>query len=157
MSIVMDAVLGIRSIRGELNLPPSLELNAVIKAIDGNEDILKENISYIARLAKTGRVEIGSDMVKPADAAVSIRPSMEIYVPLKGLFDVRSEIKRLTKEINKIEVSLSAIERKLSNDDFIKKAPKAVVETNRLKCREYKEKLTASKKTIEMLKNMGGQ
>ncbi len=152
MGLIMDVVSGIRNIRGELNLPPSLELNVTIKTPDKTTNILNENISYVSKLAKTANIEIGHDVRKPEDAAVSINPGMEIFVPLKGLFNVEAEVKRLNKEINKIEESLALIQRKLANEKFMKKAPKAVVEENTYNYQKYKEKILAIQDRVEKLR-----
>ncbi len=154
MQIIMDAVNGIRSIRGELNLSPSLELNAMIKTSEENESILKENISYVSKMARSKVIKIDADVGEPEDAAVSVMPSMEIFVPLKGLFDVNAEIQRLNKEIKKIENSVSFIQRKLANDDFINKAPKAIVEETRDKYMELKEKIGSINDIIGKLKSI---
>jgi valyl-tRNA synthetase len=155
MGLVMEAVAGIRSIRGELNLSPSLELKAIIKTSNGTENVLNENISYISKLAKTSSIEIGHDVRKPEDAAVSVKPTMEIFVPLKGLLDVDAEVKRLNKEIKKIEGALSIIQRKLSNEEFINKAPKAVVEENRANYQEFRDKIHTFQDGIRKLKQWG--
>ncbi|MBI4838635.1 MAG: valine--tRNA ligase, partial [Nitrospirae bacterium] len=93
MGFIMDAVTGIRNIRGEFNLPPSLELKALIKTSDGSKDILNEHVGYISKLAKVKEVEIGDNIQKPEDSATVVKPAMEIFIPLKGLFDVDLEIK----------------------------------------------------------------
>ena len=155
MRFVMDAITGIRNIRGELNLSPALELKAIIKTSGGTKNILEANLSYISKLAKTSSIEIGLDISKPEDAAVSVRPGMEIFVPLKGLFDVDAEITRLSKELGKIEGLLSIIQKKLSNEDFRNKAPKAVVEENITKRSEFIEKIQTIQSTIEKLKQWG--
>lgn len=157
MGFIMDAVAGIRSIRGELNLPPSLELKAVIKTSDGTKNVLNENISYISRLAKASNIEIGYDVKKPDDAAVSVRPTMEIFVPLKGLFNANVEIERLGKEIKKIEESLSIIQKKLSNEEFLNKAPRTIVEENKTKYQEFIERIQVIQGSIEKLKQWGKQ
>jgi len=152
MKCVMDAVTGIRSIRGELHLPPSLELKAIIKTSDGTKEVLDENIVYIAKLARAKDIEIGSDIKAPRDAATVIAPQMEIFVPLKGLFDVNAEIERLNKEMAKIEEELSMVEKKLSNEEFITKAPKVIVEENRAKYNKFIEKIQTIQNNIEKLK-----
>ncbi|MDP3298259.1 MAG: class I tRNA ligase family protein, partial [Thermodesulfovibrionia bacterium] len=154
MGFIIDAVTGIRNIRGELNLSPALELNALIKTQDNIENILNENITYISHLAKTSSLKIGQDVKKPEDAAVSVKPPMEIFVPLKGLFDVNAEIKRLSKEIDKIKESISVIQKKLSNEDFLNKAPKAVIDENKAKHQEFVERMQAIYNSIEKLKKM---
>ncbi|MCK5512194.1 MAG: valine--tRNA ligase, partial [Thermodesulfovibrionia bacterium] len=136
---------------------PSLELNAIIKTSDGTGNILNENISYISKLAKAGSIKIGRDIEKPEDAAVSVRQAMEIFVPLKGLFDVKAEITRLQKEINKIEQSISLIQKKLANQDFLSKAPRVVIEENKVKYQESVERIQAIKSSIEKIKKWGGQ
>ena len=156
MGLVMEAVLGIRSIRGELNLPPSLELKVIIKTSEETGKIIKENIQYISKLAKAIDIETGHDVVKPEDSAVSVCPDMEMYVPLKGLFDIEAEIKRLNREINKIEVTLSMINKKLANDGFISKAPQEVVEANKAKQNELSEKIQIIHDTITKLKRLAG-
>ncbi|GBE05547.1 MAG TPA: valine--tRNA ligase [Nitrospirae bacterium] len=155
MALVKEAVMGVRSIRGELNLSPSLELKALIRASDETVDVLNKNISYISKLAKTSSIEIGCDVMRPEGAAVSVNPSLEIFVPLKGLFDVESEIRRLNREAVKIEESLSFIQKKLSNEEFVNKAPKAVVDENEAKYEELNKKMQSILSGIDKLKQLG--
>jgi len=156
MGIVMDAVTGIRSIRGELNISPSLELKAMIRTQDRSEEILKENLSHITSLARTKDIEIGRDFEPPKNSAASIKPTMEIFVPLKGLIDIDAEVNRLSKELKKAEKELLFIKKKLANEDFISKAPQDVVEENRAKHNEYLEKIKAFQNNINKLKELAG-
>jgi valyl-tRNA synthetase len=155
MGVIMDVVTGIRSIRGELNIAPSLELKALIKTFDGSETILKENIAYITKLARTGEIEIGRDIQAPENAATSIKHSMEIFVPLEGVIDVDAEIARLTKERDKTEKDVAFVKNKLHNKQFMTKAPKAVIEDTKLKYKDYLEKLSAAEESIEKIKQWG--
>ncbi len=155
MGVIMDVVTGIRSIRGELNISPSLELKALIKTFDGSETILNENIAYITKLARTGEIEIGRDIQAPQNAATSIKHSMEIFVPLEGVIDVDAEIARLTKERDKAEKDVAFVKNKLHNKQFMSKAPKAVIEDTKLKYKDYLEKLSAAEESIEKIKQWG--
>ncbi len=155
MSFIMDAVTGIRNIRGELNLPPSLELKALIKTSDGTMDILNENIEYIAKLAKAKDIEIDENIQKPEESATAIKPTMEIFIPLKGIFDIDTEINRLKKEIAKMQESLSFIQRKLANEEFINKAPKKVVEENKDRYRGFIDNIQKVQENILKLKQWG--
>jgi valyl-tRNA synthetase len=154
MQVIMDAVSGIRSIRGELNISPSHELKAYIKALDNTGDILTENITYVEKLARAKDIEIGTEIQAPKNAATAIRHAMEIFIPLKGLIDVGAEMGRLKKEITKLEEELRALRKKLGNENFIKKAPEAVVEANRAKYTELYDKIESLQQTIEKLKNI---
>jgi valyl-tRNA synthetase len=149
---VMDAVTGIRSIRGELNLSPSLKLKALIKTVDGTKEVLSENMAYITKLARAENIEIGIDIKAPRNSATAIKPAMEIYVPLEGLVDIDAEIERLNKEKSKIEEALSSVRRKLSNEDFRRKAPREVVEENKARYNQMIEKIQAIQENIEKLK-----
>lgn len=155
MGVIMDVVTGIRSIRGELNISPSLELRALIKTLDGSDDILKENIAYITKLARTGEIEIGRSLQAPKNAATAIKHSMEIFVPLEGVIDIDIEITRLTKERDKVEDDLAFVKRKLHNKEFINKAPKAVIEEVKVKYKDYLDKLSIVEESIEKIKQWG--
>jgi valyl-tRNA synthetase len=154
MSVVMDAVTGIRSIRGELNISPSLELRVAIKTMDSNKEILTKNMAYLVKLAKVKDIEIGKDVQSPKNAATSIKLSMEIFVPLQGLIDVNAEMERLNKEMNKTEKELITLKKKLANRDFISKAPEKVVEDNRYKYEILVDKLQVLKRNVSKLKLM---
>lgn len=151
MNTVMDAVTCIRSIRGELNLSPSLELQAMIKATNNKEKVLKENIAYIAKLARARDIEISKEITPPRNAATAIKPEMEIFVPLEGLFNIDAEISRLTNEKGKVEEDIEFLKKKLSNENFINKAPQAVVEENKNKYNEYLDKLQSIQNNIDKL------
>ncbi len=155
MSIVMDVVSGLRSIRGELNISPSVELKVLIKTGEGVEAVLRENLQYVAKLAKAVDVEIGKDITAPKNAAVAVQSDMEIFVPLEGIIDVDAEVARLNKEYKKIEKELMFIKKKLANEEFISKAPKAVVEENRAKYEEYRDKLNGIQSGIDKFKEWG--
>ena len=155
MSVIMDAVTGIRSIRGELNIAPSLELRALIRTLDSAESILNTNITYVKKLAKAKDIEIGAHIRSPRNVATAIKPAMEIFVPLEGLIDIDAEINRLNKDLSKTEKEIMFVKKKLANEDFISKAPKAVVEENKVRHNDYVEKLQGIRNSIEKLQQWG--
>ncbi|MEK7864861.1 MAG: valine--tRNA ligase [Nitrospirota bacterium] len=146
MSYVIEAITGIRTVRGELNISPSVEVNVLIKAFSGEvSDILRANLHYIKKLSRTADVTIGEDIKKPADSAVCVKDFMEVYIPIKGLLNIDAEIDKLIKESRKVEEAMAFIDRKLMNEDFMKKAPETVVEKEKAKHSE----LAAKKERIE--------
>jgi valyl-tRNA synthetase len=150
MSYIIDAVMGIRTIRGELNISPSLKLNASIKTYSQTaENILYDNVQYLKSLSKTDDVKIGIDAKKPEGSATAVKSSMEIYVPLKDILNIAVEIDRLNKDRGKIEASLTSLNKKLSNDDFLQKAPKEIVAKEKEK---YDELVTMKEKILESIK-----
>jgi valyl-tRNA synthetase len=80
---------------------------------------------------------------------------MEIFVPLEGLIDVDAEIKRLSKDLDKTEKNLAFVKRKLHTKEFMSKAPKEVIEENKVKYKDYLEKLNAVQESIDKLRAWG--
>ena len=64
----------------------------------------------------------------------------EIFLPLEGLIDIEQTISRLEGELKKLDKEVDRVEKKLSNQGFINKAPAHVVEEERVKGQEYREK-----------------
>ena len=158
MSCIIDAVTGIRTIRGELNILPSSELNAVIKTYDLKVDeILKKNVAYIRKLAHAGEIRIGMEVEKPEGSATSVKGSMEIYVLLKGVLNIDAEMDRLKKATADLEGSLSFLNKKLHNEDFLLRAPRDVVEKEKAKYEELSMRKERIKESIKKLREVGGE
>ncbi len=155
MGKVMKTIDGIRSVRGELNILPSLEIKAIIKTPEETGKILKRNIVYIEKLAKAKEIVIGNDIIKPRNSVTAVEPGMEIFIPLEGVFDPQVEIKRIEKEIKKMDVEITRLRGKLSNEEFLGKAPKDVVEKEKERYRESIEKVERLMAIMEKLKMMG--
>jgi valyl-tRNA synthetase len=155
MSYVINAVTGIRSIRGELNIAPSIEIMANIKTLSKEvEDIIKNNLTAIMKLTRCKEISIGPDITRVKGSAVSVKDKMEIYIPIQGLIDVKAEIERLQKEKIKTEDAMAALTKKLSNEDFIKNAPQAVVEKERMKFGDLTHKKAKIEDNIKLLKTV---
>lgn len=152
MNYVINAITGIRSIRGELNIPPSLEIGAEIKtSVKEVEDILKENIILIKKLCRCKDIFIGMDVVRPEGSAIFVSDKMEIYVPIKGLLDIDSEIERLNKEKAKISETINFLRKKLSNEEFIKNAPTNVVQKERSRFEDLCLKMDKIEENLRLL------
>jgi valyl-tRNA synthetase len=74
-----------------------------------------------------------------------------VYVPLEGVLDLTQERDRLQKEIAKISKDIDVFSRKLSNKDFVDKAPKAVVEKDTAKLAEFRAKREKLEQSLKML------
>jgi len=153
MSFLIDAVTGIRTIRGELNIAPSLKVIVFLKAYHRKaEKILRDNIQYLKALAKAEEITIGLDIVKPEGSATTVKADMEIFIPLKAVLNIGAELDRLKKDASKLEESITMLNKKLMNDDFLQRAPKKVVEKEKAKYEELlgmKEKIAESINTLK--------
>ena len=153
MHIVMGIISGVRNIRGEMNLNPKLETSVSVRTDDAEVLALLENSTpYIKELARVREFIAGPDAEKPKVAATFVIDGLEGHVNLEGLMDYAEEKKRLEKELKKTEKDLIYIEKKLSNPEFVNKAPPEVIDKDRTKQQSLSEKRTKLQthlKTIE--------
>ncbi len=153
MSFIIDAVTGIRTIRGELNISPSRRVNAAIRTSSPEaEAILAAHSEYIKMLARADDIAIGADIRKPECAATVMKSAMEIYVGLKGILNIAAEMDRLKKEKMKVDKDLVTLNRKLFNEDFLARAPKDVIEKEKVKHEELMRMRDKIADSITMLK-----
>jgi len=147
MEFVQDIITSIRTIRGEMNIPPSRQVKAHIKS----SSVAKHQVDYIKKLARVEEVKVDANIEKPKASASSVLKQCEIYIPLEGLIDLDVERKRLKKEISRLEGSLIGIEKKLANEKFINNAAPEVVERERNKKSDWEKSLVKLRDILENL------
>ena len=155
MEFLMDFIRSVRTVRNEMNTPLSKPINIIAKVSDAAHYlILKENESYIARFSNPEEFVYGEDVEAPSDAVTSVITGAEIYLPLAGLINIEDEIARLEKEAEKLQQEVDRVEKKLSNEKFVAKAPAAVVEAERAKGADYQAQREAVLERIAILKKI---
>jgi len=143
-----DFVSNIRNIRGEFNLPPDLKIKAIVNCENSLFDLIQAQSEWIFRLGGIDELKEGK---KVANSAFFHIKGMDVYVPLEGIIDIERERGRLKKEIVELEKFLKRTEKRLSEKDFLEKAPPEVIE----KTRENKERLgNKYSKLVENLKRI---
>lgn len=155
MQYLIDAVSGIRSIRGELNILPSVLVDVYIKPMsDECLRILSSVKQFIMKLAKVGTLKIEKQAVRAKGSAISVKRDFEIYIPVEGLIDIEQERRRLIKELQKAEEDIRFLNKKLSNEDFIKNAPQDIVKKDRERYEELVAKSEKIKENIAVLEEL---
>jgi len=102
MQMVMDLILAIRNIRGEMNIAPSMQIKAIVNvARKDMADHLEKAAGYVKTLSRLYELQIGESEKKPKTAATGVIKDAEVYVPLEGIIDLTQERDRLQKEIAK--------------------------------------------------------
>lgn len=149
MENVIDAIKAIRNRRAEMNVAPSKKSKIYIKT--KLKDAFEQGKAYISRLAYGESVEICEDMNFDNMAAV-ISSGAEIYMPLGDLINFDEEIQRLSKEKERLLSEIDRVDKKLSNEKFVSKAPEKVVEEEKLKKVKYQSMLDS---VCEALKKYG--
>ena len=135
---IMTAVKAIRTRRSEMNVAPSKK--AAIYIATAKKDTFETSKAVIAKLASGSTIEVANSF--EIENAVSIvTTDATIYIPLGELVDFEAEKARLNKEKDAVLKKLEQTERKLSNEGFLAKAPQTVVEEQKQKAKEFKEKI----------------
>jgi len=133
-------VVSVRNIRSELNINPAEKLQLKIKSSGERKGFLEENQEVITQLARLQSMEIAPDIDAPRASATAVVKGDEIYVPLEGIVDFEAELSRLEKQLKKVDKEYEGLNKKLSNQDFLQKAPVDVVEKEKGKLEELEEK-----------------
>ena len=155
MEFLMDFIRSVRTSRNEMNTPLSKPIAIIAKTSSADiQAILSENESYIARFCNPESFEYGLEVEAPSHAVTSVISGAEIYLPLAGLINIDDEIARLEKEAAKLQDEVNRVEKKLSNEKFVAKAPEAVVEAERAKGKEYADQRQAVLERIATLKTL---
>lgn len=137
ISFVQDVVTAIRNIRGEMNLPPSKLINVFLKT----DKITEEQSRYIKSQVKIDELKVDAQLSKPKASASAVVKGCDIFVPLEGLIDLNVERARIEKEIARISTLLDAANKKLSNKNFVDKAPAEVIEREKTKMSDWEKSL----------------
>jgi valyl-tRNA synthetase len=135
-------IVGVRTIRGEMNIPPGKELDVLLRNGDDNDKKrLELNQQYLNKLAKLSSISFIEAAEDAPIASTALVGKLEILVPMAGLIDKEAELARLGKEIDKLEKDLARIQGKLGNSSFVDKAPAAVVAKERDKMENQQQAL----------------
>ena len=155
MDLITAIITGVRNVRGEMNLAPSLKLDV---SIQSEQASIRETIdgcsSIITNLAHINTLAVETPGKKPAAAATTIIDGATIFVPLEGVIDFTKETQRLEKRIAKASTELSPLGKKLNNEAFLSKAPQEVVDKVKEKHERLAEKLHKLESTLDKIKTM---
>ena len=136
-------IVGVRNIRGEMNISPAKALPIYMTKGDANDQRrLEENRQFLSKLAS---LESITWLDNPEDAplcATALAGDLEILVPMAGLIDVDAELARLDREIDKNALEAKKLSGKLSNAKFVDNAPAEVVAKERQKLSDFESTLT---------------
>lgn len=129
MELVIGIVTGIRNIKGEMNISPSLSLDVSVQPHDKRvREAIEECKDIIINLAKLKSFSIEQPGEKPVGVETTIVDGATIFVSLKEIIDFTKESQRLGKKIGKLADELAVVSKKLENKDFLMKAPAEIVE-----------------------------
>jgi len=142
---VQQFILGIRQIRGEMDISPGKLLPVILQgASESDQERVNSEALLLRRVGRVEDVRTLQDGEEPPASATALLGDMRLLVPMKGLIDVDAERARLTKQQDKVKVDLQRSSGKLSNEKFVSNAPPEVVAQER-------ERIVEFERTIEQL------
>lgn len=140
-ALITEVIRSVRNTRSEMNVAPSKPIELQIKP--KNKEILaalETNRQYLVRFCNPSELVISDEISAPEKSMSTVLTGLEMYLPLEGLLNIDEEIKRLEKEAEKYAKEVERVQKKLSNEGFMKKAPEKVIDEERAKQADYQEK-----------------
>ena len=154
MERVLELIRAIRNRRAEMNIAPSRKAAVFIETRYADA-FNSATAPFFARLASASGIEVAesfpADRVSADTCVQVVTPAATAYLPLSDLVDYEKERARLTTEIAKVSAEVERLDKKLSNQGFVAKAPAAVVDAERAKLAAAREKLTATEAALAKL------
>ena len=151
MGVIIDFSKAVRNIRSENLIPPSKKLNVYFNVLDSKiGEVVKEYREYIGVLAGVSQVTISKETPK---GACFSQPMMygDVHVSMEGIVDKEKEISRLKKQLEKLNKTMQFLNKKLSNREFLSKAPEDLVESKR---KEYNDAILLYQKLQEQIERV---
>jgi valyl-tRNA synthetase len=152
---VRQFILGIRQIRGEMDISPGKPLPVLLQ--HSSDSDRKRAEAHASLLRGVGRVEsvtvLGDDEEPPA-AATALLGELRLLVPMKGVIDVDAERARLEKQLDKVNVDLARTTGKLCNEKFVNNAPADVVAKEKQRAAEFEKMITQLNEQLEKLADL---
>jgi len=153
MQQLVEIIKSVRQSRVEVNTPLSKSIPILIQTKDETAtQTLKDNTSYLNKFCNPSDLTIDTEISIPEKAMTSVVVAGKVVLPLEGLINMDKEIARLEKELDKLQSELDRVDKKLSNENFVNKAPERIINEEKEKQRHYQEKYNGVKSRIEQLK-----
>ncbi|MGH8264240.1 MAG: class I tRNA ligase family protein, partial [Steroidobacteraceae bacterium] len=132
MRWVMDFILGVRQVRGEMDIAPSKRFDVLLENASARDlELARAHASYLERLAQVSSIcALGAGERAP-QSAIALLGGLKILVPMAGLIDVAAERERLDKRLAKARSDLAKCRGKLAKAEFVANAPAEVIEKER--------------------------
>ncbi|MEC8437426.1 MAG: class I tRNA ligase family protein, partial [Pseudomonadota bacterium] len=147
-------ITGIRTIRGEANIKPSQDIPLLLQGGDAaDKDNAAQAENMLGRLAHVTSIQWLDDDDEAPLNALSLVGDLKVMVPLAGIIDLEAERGRIRKEVERAQQELEKVEKKLSNEAFVAKAPRAIVSKDRERAAELQTTLQTLQKQLEALAN----
>ena len=150
---MMALLLGVRRIRGEINIAPGKPLKVILDAGSAQDrEFLEESRDFIQKVGRVESIEWLPSGTTAPESAIALVGDLKILIPMSGLIDKDAELARLDKEIQRLTKEVPRLEGKLSDEGFLAKAPEAVVAKERTRLDDLKSNLAELELQIQKIR-----
>ena len=151
-----EVLRAVREIRSRQNVPPRQEIAFAIRCDAETADLLAPLVPYFRPLAGAQATAWGPEVHPPLLSANATLPGMEVYVDLAELIDLEAEIARKRQELARLDARIAAQRNKLANENFVRRAPAAVVEKERASLEELQAQHASTSAFLQRLLSTRG-
>jgi valyl-tRNA synthetase len=148
-------VLGVRQIRGEMDISPSRKLPALLESVaDEDRARLATHAAYVQRLAGLESLRVLQSDERAPPSATAVVGGMRVLVPMEGLIDPQAEATRLEKRITKIRDEIKRATAKLANENFVRNAPAEVVVQEKTRIADFERTLASLEGQLQRVREL---
>ena len=152
---IQRVVLGVRQIRGEMNISPAKRIPVLLKdASAEDEAYLARHRTWLERLAGVASITLLAPAAEAPQSAMALAGTLTILVPMAGLIDPNAEAERLGRLLARAQADLEKTRERLANDSFVRNAPEHVVAAERERAAELERTATGLAAQLERLRGL---
>jgi valyl-tRNA synthetase len=155
--LTRDVISKVRAIRGNSNVNPGVTIDRMDLSVEdaSQRERLERGLDYVRELAGVEAIRfVDADAIEEEATATAVVEGITITIPLAGLIDVAEERARLERELERVAEDLDHVDGKLSNENFVERAPEHIVQKERDKKAAYLEERAALQKSLEELEKL---
>ena len=154
---IQNLIRSVREVRNRYQIDSRTKLAVSIRCSFETASQVASLVSFLEDIAGAQIVSLGTEAVKPNCAATAVAGDVEIFINLEGLIDPKAELARTEKQILDKQKQLNSLEGRLANADFIAKAPKELVETQKQQVAEWRAQLVSLEEVRQSLVGLVGK
>ena len=155
MTWLQQFVLGVRQIRSGYDIKPGKPLNVLLqKGSEQDQQRLQNNQRMLVKLAKLESIQWLTDSEQAPESATALVGQMQLLIPMAGLIDIEQERARLNKEVDSKQQFINKLSAKLSNENFVSRAPEKVVQLEKQKLSDAQNELDSLTQQVNKLNNI---
>ncbi len=151
---VMQFILGIRQIRGEMDISPGKLLPVLLEnSSDNDRELAERHKDLLERVGRAESIRPLATGEEPPPAATALLGDMRVLVPRKGIIEPEAEQARLKKKRAGLEIDLGKVQGRLANMALTGKVPKAVVTKTQERAKDLEGQISKLQEQLEKFEN----